>query len=214
MDGAAAKQWVVVCPVPMVRKPGRRLGPAPAKVQLPGAIHHVSTTNRSGDEQVASTDRPVTHLVRARGLEPLTRRLDVDVATSAHPDQPRMLAASTPPCQPTPDRPPARQVQAKWRPVVSQATCTPVLSSSWSDGPDRMIGGDAFNARCPSSWLARLVALSADGWLACFDGACSQRGDHLVGGGFGHLDQREPVGDLNRADVATSEPRFASNGPD
>jgi hypothetical protein len=35
VDGAAAKQWVV-CPVPMVRKPGRPLGPAPAKVQLPG----------------------------------------------------------------------------------------------------------------------------------------------------------------------------------
>src|SRR5829696_4029064 len=63
-------------------------------------------------------------------------------------------------------------------------------------------------------WLARLVTLPADGWLASFDGACSQRGDHLVSGGFGHLDQREPVGDLNRADVATSEPRFASNGTD
>jgi hypothetical protein len=77
------------------------------------ASHHVSTTNRSGDQRVASTDRPVTHLARARGLEPLTRRLDVDVATSAQPDQPRMLTASKPPCQPTSDRPPARQVQAK-----------------------------------------------------------------------------------------------------
>jgi hypothetical protein len=28
----------------------------------------------------------VTHLARVRGLEPLTRRLDVDVATSAHPE--------------------------------------------------------------------------------------------------------------------------------
>src|SRR5215203_4266887 len=62
--------------------------------------------------------------------------------------------------------------------------------------------------------LARLVALPADGWLASFDGACPQRSDHLVGGGFGHLYQREPVGDLNGADVAAIEPRFASNGTD
>ena len=86
------------------------------------------------------------------------------------------------------------------------ATCTPVLSSSWSDGPGRMIEGDALSSPCPSSWLARLVALPADGWLASFDGGCPQRSDHLVGGGFGHLNQRVPVGDLNRADVAATEP--------
>jgi hypothetical protein len=67
---------------------------------------------------------------------------------------------------------------------------------------------------CPGSWLARLVALSADGWLASFDGACPQRSDHFIGGGFGHLDQREPISDLDRADVAATEPRLASNGPD
>src|SRR5215217_8435526 len=82
------------------------------------------------------------------------------------------------------------------RPPVRR--CSP---SSWSERAGRMIGGDALSSPCPSSWLARLVALPADGWLASF-GACPQRSDHLIGGGFGHLDQRVPVGDLNRADVA------------
>src|SRR5215217_9269943 len=102
----------------------------------------------------------------------------------------------------------------EWRPVVSQATCTPVLSQQLVGRAGRMIGGDALSSPCPSSWLAWLVALPADDWLASLDGACPQRSDHLVGGGFGHLDQREPVGDLNRADVAATEPRLASNGPD
>src|SRR5215213_7324203 len=90
----------------------------------------------------------------------------------------------------------------EWRPVVSRPPVRRCSPSSWSDGPGRRIEGDALSSPCPSSWLARLVALSADGWLASFDGACPQRSDHLVGGGFGHLDQREPVGDLNGADVA------------
>src|SRR5215216_5000057 len=33
-----------------------------------------------------SGERPVTHLARVRGLEPLTRRLAADMATSAHPE--------------------------------------------------------------------------------------------------------------------------------
>ncbi|MDF2742170.1 MAG: hypothetical protein K0S88_3540, partial [Actinomycetia bacterium] len=142
------------------------LGQRPPRCKLPG---QAITSARPTDLVISRSRQQIdlsTHLARARGLEPLTRRLDVDVATSAHPDQPRMLAASKPPCQPTPDRPPARQVQAKWRPVVSQATCTPVLSSSWSDGPDRMIGGDAFNALCPST-LASAVGSALGGWLAC-----------------------------------------------
>ena len=90
------------------------LGPAPAKVQT--APGQAITSARPTDLVISRSRQqidPSTHLARARGLEPLTGRLDVDVATSAHPDQPRMLAASKPPCQPTPDRSPARQVQAR-----------------------------------------------------------------------------------------------------
>jgi hypothetical protein len=109
---------------------------------------------------------PSTHLARARGLEPLARRLDVDVATSAHPDQPRMLAASKPPCQPTPDRPPARQVQARVAAGRFPATCTPVLSQ-------QLVGRARSNdrRRCPqlpmSEQLASAVGSAPGGWLAC-----------------------------------------------
>jgi hypothetical protein len=205
LDGAAAKQWWS----PLCRWFANLVASRPSARQDANCPGQAITSARPTDLVISRSRQqidPSTHLARARGLEPLTRRLDVDVATSAHPDQPRMLAASKPPCQPTPDRPPARQVQARVAAGRFPATCTPVLSQ-------QLVGRARSNDRrrcpqspCPSSWLAWLVTLPADGWLASFDGACPQRSDHLVGGGFGHLDQRVPVGDLNRADVAATEP--------
>src|SRR4051812_7349043 len=59
----------------------------------------------------------------------------------------------------------------------------------------------------PGLRLAGVVPLPADGRLATLDGARPQGGDHLVGGGLRHLDQREPIGDLDGADVPPAEPR-------
>src|SRR5215216_2435819 len=114
VDGAAAKQWwSALCrwfANLVISRPSAR-----RDANCPGQ----AITSARPTDLVISRSRqqidPSTHVARARGLEPLTRRLDIDVATSAHPDQPRMLAASKPPCQPSPDRPPARQVQARGR---------------------------------------------------------------------------------------------------
>ena len=52
---------------------------------------------------------------------------------------------------------------------------------------------------------ARRVAFPADRGLSALDGGAAQGFDHLFGRGLRHLDQREAVGDLDRADVASGQ---------
>jgi len=164
VDGAAAKQWWS----PLCRWFANLVASRPSARQDANCPGQAITSARPTDLVISRSRQqidPSTHLARARGLEPLTRRLDVDVATSAHPDQPRMLAASKPPCQPTPDRPPARQVQARVAAGRFPATCTPVLPE--------LVGRARSNERrrCPqlpmSEQLASVVGSAPGGWLAC-----------------------------------------------
>src|SRR5829696_5990552 len=165
VDGAAAKQrWSALCrwfanlitSRPSARRDANCPGQAITSAQPTDLV--ISRSRQQID--------PSTHPARARGLEPLTRRLEFRLANSAHPEPPKMVAASKPPCQPRPDRPPARQVQARVAAGRFPATCTPVLSQ-------QLVGRarSKDRRRCPqlamSEQLASAVGSAPGGWLAC-----------------------------------------------
>src|SRR5579863_8603831 len=62
--------------------------------------------------------------------------------------------------------------------------------------------------------LPRTVAFAANGGLPALDAYLPERRDHVVGGRLGNLDEREAVGDLDRADVPAGQVRFAGDSPD
>src|SRR3954449_8984435 len=61
---------------------------------------------------------------------------------------------------------------------------------------------------------AGVVAFAADGDLLALDGRPPKCPDRLGHARLGHLDQREPVGDLDGPDVSPAQARLAGDGAD
>src|SRR5690606_7663472 len=59
-----------------------------------------------------------------------------------------------------------------------------------------------------------LLAIPANRRLLPLYGGLAQRAYHLVRGGLGDLHEREPVGDLDRPDLAAADPGLPGDGPD
>src|SRR5690349_831103 len=58
------------------------------------------------------------------------------------------------------------------------------------------------------------VAFAADCRLPALDGDLAERRDHVVRGGLGNLDEREAIGDLDRADLPAGQARLAGDDAD
>src|SRR5690606_226829 len=88
--------------------------------------------------------------------------------------------------------------------------CGPRNAERARTGPGSLLPGRGAG---PSA-VPLLAGVAADDGLAALDGGPVQRRDHRLGGGGGHVHQGEPVGDLDRADVAPVQARLAGDRAD
>jgi long-chain acyl-CoA synthetase len=103
-----------------------------------------------------------------------------------------------------------------------RTSSSPTASSGWppTSTRGRWCSSTSCRRRSPARSCAASCAADvsawrpADGRLAPLDHGGAQRGDDLVRGGLGHLDEREALGDLDAADLPPGQARLAGDRAD